>query len=84
MPTMLATVLDTANRFLGSRKAVTAALAVSATLAAMFTHQLDTDKAMDFIKWIMGTWLVAQGATDAAMHIGGGGSDPPAPPAAGS
>lgn len=53
---------------LSSRKALVVLLAVGLCAAAVLTGKAQWQQCEDFMKWLLGSWLISQGIEDAAKH----------------
>ncbi len=57
-------------RLASSRKAVSVLFVIGFSFGALYLGKAHFEQVADMVKWLLGTWLVAQGAEDAAKHLG--------------
>lgn len=65
------------SALVNSRKAWIFLLAVVGAIAMNLAGRIDGEKAIDFVKWVVGFWMASQAWEDGKKHEGG---TPPAPP----
>jgi hypothetical protein len=53
------------------QKGVLSLVAVVFAMVLALTGRIDSSDALDFCKWVLTAWLVAQGAEDVAAHFSG-------------
>lgn len=52
---------------LSSRKAIVVIVAIGTVAALGFTHNVDGDRVLEFVKWVLMVWLGAQAYEDAKI-----------------
>ena len=52
-----------------SRKFIVTLVAVASVTALAIIGKIDGEKALDFARWVLGAWIVAQAGTDAAKSM---------------
>jgi hypothetical protein len=52
-----------------SRKFIVTLVAVAGVTILAAIGQIEGDKALDFARWVLGAWLVAQAGTDASKVL---------------
>ena len=57
-------------RLMGSSKAIVVLAITIGTFAAVHWNKAAFGEATEFLKWVLGPWLLAQGVEDAAKHYG--------------
>ena len=57
------------QNLLASRKAVVTFVAVVAAVSLGFANKVSGQEVLDFVKWVITTWLGAQAAEDVAKKI---------------
>lgn len=57
------------RRLFQSRKAIVVMVVTSAVLFLVFREKTTFHDAADFLKWVLGPWLLAQGVEDAAKKM---------------
>jgi len=68
---------------LASRKAIIVIVAIGVVAALGFTHNIEGDKVIEFVKWVVVSWLGAQAYEDAKIKSAAL-FTPPSPPNNGS
>lgn len=63
-----------------SRKAWIFLLAVIGAVAMNLAGRIDSEKALDFVKWVVGFWMASQAWEDGKKHEAGGSNTPSSPP----
>lgn len=58
---------DMIKNFVGSRKAIMVAILIVAATAFVFAGKMDLSEWRDFVTWISGIWIGAQGIEDAVV-----------------
>lgn len=61
---------DAIARLFSSHKALVVMFVTAAVFASVYTHRVEWGPAADFLKWVLGPWLVAQGIEDAGKQLG--------------
>jgi hypothetical protein len=56
-------------RLLQSSKALVVLAVTLATFGGVYKGAIQWHEANDFLKWVLGPWLLAQGVEDAAKHF---------------
>jgi hypothetical protein len=52
-----------------SRKFIVTLVAIAGVTVLAAVGQIDGEKALDFARWVLGAWLVAQAGTDATKIL---------------
>lgn len=52
-----------------SRKFIVTLVAIAGVVTLAALGEVDGEKAIDFAKWVLGAWLVAQAGTDATKIL---------------
>lgn len=62
--------MDKVKELLTSRKFIVTALGITGAVVLAALGKIDGERAMDFAKWLLGAWLLAQAGVDATKQLG--------------
>lgn len=60
---------DMLTKLIGSRKAMVVVAVTVAAFVSLYLGKAQWPQVEDLIKWLLGSWLLAQGAEDAVEHM---------------